>query len=43
MGLNGMHEMLRNFTGDQEWMHTLKGRELALHLREHVRANLARI
>jgi ribonucleoside-triphosphate reductase (formate) len=26
--LNGMHEMLRNFTGDEEGMHTELGRRL---------------
>jgi ribonucleoside-triphosphate reductase len=42
IGLNGMHEMLRNFTGDEEGMHTPKGREFALHLLDHVRATLVR-
>ncbi|MDP2746683.1 ribonucleoside triphosphate reductase [Pseudomonas sp.] len=42
IGLNGMHEMLRNFTADQEGMHTPKGREFALHLLDHVRATLVR-
>lgn len=42
IGLNGMHEMLRNFTDDQEGMHTPKGREFALHLLDHVRATLVR-
>jgi ribonucleoside-triphosphate reductase len=42
IGLNGLHEMLRNFTADQEGMHTPKGREFALHLLDHVRATLVR-
>lgn len=42
IGLNGMHEMLRNFSGDQEGMHTPKGREFALLLLDHVRATLVR-
>jgi ribonucleoside-triphosphate reductase len=37
-----MHEMLRNFTGDEEGMHTPKGREFALLLLDHVRATLVR-
>jgi hypothetical protein len=32
IGLNGMHEMLRNFSADREGMHTPAGRELALQL-----------
>jgi ribonucleoside-triphosphate reductase (formate) len=42
IGLNGMHEMLRNFSGDSEGMHTIVGREFALHLLDHVRATLVR-
>jgi ribonucleoside-triphosphate reductase len=42
IGLNGIHEMLRNFTDDLEGMHTPRGRELALHLLDHVRATLVR-
>jgi anaerobic ribonucleoside-triphosphate reductase len=42
IGLNGMHEMLRNFSGDQEGMHSTVGREFALHLLDHVRATLVR-
>ncbi|WP_372874682.1 ribonucleoside triphosphate reductase [Pseudomonas sp.] len=42
IGLNGLHEMLRNFSGDEEGMHTPKGREFALHLLDHVRATLVR-
>ncbi|SDG41177.1 ribonucleoside-triphosphate reductase class III catalytic subunit [Pseudomonas benzenivorans] len=42
IGLNGLHEMLRNFSGDEEGMHTPAGREFALHLLDHVRATLVR-
>ncbi len=42
IGLNGLHEMLRNFTDDREGMHTPHGRQLALHLLDHVRATLVR-
>jgi anaerobic ribonucleoside-triphosphate reductase len=42
IGLNGMHEMLRNFTGDEEGMQTPKGREFALQVLDHVRATLLR-
>nr|WP_298145368.1 ribonucleoside triphosphate reductase [uncultured Pseudomonas sp.] len=42
IGLNGLHEMLRNFTGDEEGMHTPRGREFALLLLDHVRATLVR-
>lgn len=42
IGLNGIHEMLRNFSADREGMHTAVGREFALHLLDHVRATLVR-
>ncbi|KAA0983253.1 ribonucleoside triphosphate reductase [Pseudomonas sp. ANT_J28] len=42
IGLNGMHEMLRNFTGDEEGMHTEQGRRFALDMLDHVRATLLR-
>jgi len=42
IGLNGIHEMLRNFSADREGMHTATGREFALHLLDHVRATLVR-
>jgi ribonucleoside-triphosphate reductase (formate) len=42
IGLNGMHEMLRNFSGDEQGMHTAQGREFALKLLDHVRATLLR-
>ena len=40
IGLNGLHEMLRNFTADQEGLHTEAGRQMALQLLDHVRARL---
>ncbi|EXF92915.1 ribonucleoside triphosphate reductase [Pseudomonas fluorescens HK44] len=42
IGLNGLHEMLRNFTGDKEGMHTEQGRQFALKLLDHVRTTLLR-
>lgn len=40
IGVNGLHEMVRNFTADREGMHTEAGRQLALSLLDHVRAQL---
>ncbi|MFB1009952.1 MAG: ribonucleoside triphosphate reductase, partial [Thiopseudomonas sp.] len=40
IGVNGMHEMLRNLTGDREGMHTDNGRQLALEILDHVRAKM---
>ncbi|CAD5106390.1 ribonucleoside triphosphate reductase [Zestomonas carbonaria] len=40
IGVNGLHEMLRNFTGDREGLHTEAGRELGLRLLDHIRARL---
>ena len=40
IGVNGMHEMLRNLTGDREGMHTEAGRTLALDILDHVRAKM---
>ena len=42
IGLNGIHEMLRNFSGDREGMHTAAGRQVAVRLLDHVRATLVR-
>lgn len=42
IGVNGLHEMLRNFTHDREGMHTTAGRAFALELLDHVRAALVR-
>jgi len=40
IGVNGLHEMLRNFTGDRDGLHTPAGRALALEVLEHVRTRL---
>ncbi|MCY1353568.1 Anaerobic ribonucleoside-triphosphate reductase [compost metagenome] len=40
IGVNGLHEMLRNITCDRHGLHTGPGRELALSLLDHVRARL---
>lgn len=42
IGVNGLHEMLRNFTEDAEGLHTPPGRALAIELLDHVRAVLVR-
>lgn len=40
IGVNGLHEMLRNFTDDTEGLHSEAGRALALEVLDHVRARL---
>jgi len=40
IGVNGLHEMVRNFTDDAEGMHTPAGRAMALELLDHVRSRL---
>ncbi len=40
IGVNGMHEMLRNLTNDREGMHTEAGRKLALEILDHIRAKM---
>lgn len=42
IGVNGLHEMVRNFTEDAEGLHTPAGRVLAIELLDHVRAVLVR-
>jgi len=42
IGVNGLHEMVRNFTEDAEGLHTPAGRALAIELLDHVRAVLVR-
>ena len=42
IGVNGLHEMVRNFTDDQDGIHTPAGRAFALELLDHVRATLVR-
>ena len=40
IGVNGLHEMLRNFTDDAEGLHSEAGRALAIEVLDHVRARL---
>lgn len=40
IGVNGIHEMLRNFTDDQEGVHTPQGLAMALEMLEHIRARM---
>lgn len=40
LGVNGLHEMLRNFSCDREGLHTAAGRQMALRVLDHVRAKL---
>ncbi len=40
IGVNGLHEMVRNFTDDAEGLHSEAGRALALEVLDHVRARL---
>lgn len=40
IGVNGLHEMLRNYTGDREGLHSEAGRAFALAVLDHVRARL---
>lgn len=42
IGVNGLHEMVRNFTEDAEGVHTPAGRAMAIDLLDHVRAVLVR-
>ncbi|WP_425275571.1 ribonucleoside triphosphate reductase [Stutzerimonas zhaodongensis] len=42
IGVNGLHEMVRNFTEDAEGVHTPAGRTMAIELLDHVRAVLVR-
>ncbi|PJE40711.1 MAG: ribonucleoside triphosphate reductase [Pseudomonas sp.] len=43
IGVNGLHEMLRNYSDDEQGLHTEAGRELCLRLLDHVRARLVEI
>ena len=43
IGVNGLHEMVRNFTEDAEGLQTPAGRALAIELLDHVRAVLVRL
>lgn len=40
IGVNGLHEMVRNFTDDAEGLQTAAGRVLAIEVLDHVRARL---
>ncbi|MFK0312037.1 ribonucleoside triphosphate reductase [Pseudomonas sp. NPDC090233] len=40
IGVNGLHEMLRNYTCDRDGLHTEAGRAFALAMLDHVRARL---
>lgn len=40
LGVNGMHEMVRNFTQDKEGLDTPAGRAMALDMLDHIRARL---
>jgi ribonucleoside-triphosphate reductase len=40
IGVNGLHEMVRNFTDDTEGLQTAAGRVLAIEVLDHVRARL---
>src|SRR5699024_7150491 len=40
LGVNGMHEMVRNFTNDEEGVDTPAGRAMALDMLDHIRARL---
>jgi len=40
IGVNGLHEMLRNYTDDAEGMHTANGRKMAIEMLDHVRDRL---
>ncbi len=40
IGVNGLHEMVRNFTDDSEGLQTAAGRALAIKVLDHVRTRL---
>jgi len=40
IGVNGLHEMVRNFTDDSEGLQTAAGRALAIEVLDHVRTRL---
>ncbi len=42
IGVNGLHEMVRNYTEDCDGLHTEAGRRLTVKLLDHVRAQLVR-
>lgn len=40
IGVNGIHEMLRNYTADQDGTHTANGRKMAIEMLDHIRERL---
>lgn len=40
IGVNGIHEMIRNFTNDQEGVHTKTGHAFAVEFLDHIRERL---
>lgn len=40
IGVNGVHEMLRNYTGDTDGIHTAAGRNMAIELLDYIRERL---
>lgn len=40
IGVNGLHEMLRNYSNDEDGMHTANGRKMAIEMLDHVRERL---
>jgi anaerobic ribonucleoside-triphosphate reductase len=40
IGINGVNELIRNFSGDQHDITTAEGRELALRFLDHIRARM---
>ncbi len=40
IGVNGLHEMLRNYSDNQDGMHTANGRKIAIDMLDHVRERL---
>lgn len=40
IGVNGIHEMIRNFTNDEQGIHTEQGHAFAIEFLDHIRARL---
>ncbi len=43
IGINGVNEMIRNFTGDTHDITTVRGHDFAIRLLDHIRARIAAI
>jgi len=43
IGINGVNEMIRNFTGDTHDITTVRGHDFAIRLLDHIRAHIAAI